>query len=161
MHNARERTIGLSVLDWHRATEGGSDIPIRFKVSGASMRPLIRKDRDIVTIMPLRRAPRVGEIVLFYRPGADANYVLHRVWKLRGDRVRTLGDGCLYPDAWADLERIWGVAKLIGRGDKRIDPNGAGWRALGRVWMSLWRARRWVWRGRRVAGRVVRLIWSK
>ncbi|MGI6238235.1 MAG: S24/S26 family peptidase [Christensenellales bacterium] len=158
MNDARERTIGLSVLDWQRATAGGADIPIRFKVNGVSMRPLIRKDRDFVTIMPLRRAPRVGEIVLFYRPGAGANYVLHRVWKVRGERVRTLGDGCLYPDAWMDAAQIWGVATLIERGERGIDPNRARWRAFGRVWMAMWWGRRWVWRGRRVLGRVMRAV---
>ena len=147
------KTFSFSVVEWHRAALDGADLPVRFKVVGSSMRPLIRRDRDTVTVVPLRRAPEVGDIVLFYREG-KGDYVLHRVFRLNGDMAQTFGDGCLAPDPWTHARNLWGVAVKIERGRATLDPNGALCRLYAWAWVGLWRVRRWMF----LPGRVVRKI---
>ncbi|MDO4547087.1 MAG: S24/S26 family peptidase [Clostridia bacterium] len=124
----------LSVETWHSLAQKGAAPPVRLQVRGGSMRPLIRTGRDTVTVVPMARAARVGDIVLF-RDGA--RYVLHRVWRVGQSRVQTFGDGCYRPDAWIDAKNILGLAVCVERGDRRIDPNARIWRAYARLWMGL------------------------
>ena len=147
------KTFSFSVAKWHEAARAGTDLPVRFKVVGWSMRPLIRRERDAVTVVPLRRAPEVGDIVLFYRE-SKADYVLHRVFRVNGDMVQTFGDGCLAPDPWTHARNVWGVAVKIERGRAVFDPNGFLCRLYARIWVGLWRVRRWMF----LPGRIVRKI---
>lgn len=155
------KTLGLSVVQWHEMVLGGADISVRFKVNGTSMRPLIRKDRDIVTVVPLRRKPRVGDIVLFIRPGSGAPYVLHRIWKIEGERVCTFGDGCFRPDPWMPVSHIWGFAVSIERGPFRIDPNSRFWQFAAKCWAASWAYRKWLFLPVSVAARASRFIRRK
>jgi len=152
------RSLGLSVAQWHEMVSHGADLPVRFQVTGGSMRPLIRNRRDIVTVVPLRRAPRIGDIVLFYRPESVAPYVLHRVWKIEGERVCTFGDGCYGPDHWMPASHIWGLAILIERGRLRIDPNSPFWQAAAKCWTASWRYRKWLFFPVHFTGRACRFI---
>lgn len=116
----------LSVAEWHRLCQAGAELQVRIPVNGASMQPLIRKNRDIVTILPLREPPKRGDIVLFQRPGRQV-YVLHRLWRTEKGRVMTWGDNCPYPDGWMDQGQVWGIAAALHRGkwDGRLDTAAA------------------------------------
>ncbi len=151
------RTFDLNMDKWRELSKSGVDIPIHFCVQGDSMRPLIRRNRDLVTVVPLRAAPEIGDIVLFYRPGAGINYVLHRVWKVQGDMVRTFGDGCYHPDPWMPSKNVWGIATHIKRGFFDIDPNSRSSRAWAKGWTALVRYRKWLFLPRRMFGRVKRI----
>ena len=106
------------------------------------MFPLIRVNRDQVMLTSVEPEEiRVGDIVLFPGRFRTANYCLHRVWKLDGDRVQTFGDGLLQPDGWFPRERILGRAKLIRRGKHTIDCDDPKWRRRAKRWCALWRIR--------------------
>ena len=150
-------SLRFSVAEWHAAALEGADVPVRFKVVGSSMRPLIRRDKDTVTVVPLRRAPKVGDIVLFYRE-SRGDYVLHRVFRVRDDMAQTFGDGCLAPDPWTHARNLWGIAIRIERGSATLDPDGFFCRAYARIWVGLWRVRRWMFFPGRVVRKVGRLV---
>ncbi len=147
-------TRALSIAQWHALAGEGTAIPMRIPLDGDSMRPLIRRGRDMVTIVPLARAARRGDVVLF-RAG-DGRYVVHRVYRLAPGRVRTLGDHCAHPDPWMPESRVLGLAVLAERGALRLKLDAPAARAYGRAWMALLPARRMYLRGRSLAGRALR-----
>ena len=132
----------LSIPEWHTMAQAGSILPMRILIHGGSMYPTVRMDKDYVTIMPLDRPVQVGDIVLFADPRAP-RYVLHRVWRLDGDRVLTWGDNCKCPDAWIPLDAVWGRATLVERGKRQIRPDPQKGLRLARVWHRVGGPYRW------------------
>ena len=119
----------LSIPEWHRLAKEGTAPPVRIILNGGSMFPLIRWNRDHVTIVPLEKVPVRGDIVLITDPQME-RFVMHRVWEVRDGRILTWGDNCPKPDGWLPEEAVWGKAILIERGRKKIqtDPRkGIRW----------------------------------
>ena len=112
----------LNIQEWHELAQAGNAPPVRIPLMGYSMLPLIRYNRDYVTIVPLDTGLRVGDIVLFAVPSMD-RYVMHRVWDLKDQKILTWGDNCQGPDGWLPLDAIWGKAVLIERGRRKIKPD--------------------------------------
>ena len=131
MEDGHKRTIGIP--EWHAMALQGDAPPVRIPVHGNSMFPLIRMDRDYVTIQPLTDAPGIGDIVLFHDPKRE-RYVVHRVWDIRDGRFLTWGDNCLGPDGWLPQERIWGKIILVERGKRQIKTNPKKGMLLARFW---------------------------
>ena len=132
----------ISIPLWHAMAQTGCMIPMRIPIHGNSMYPLVRMDRDLVTIVPLQEIPQAGDIVLIADPSRD-RYVLHRVWKAEGDRVLTWGDNCEKPDGWMPGNAIWGKAILIERGKRSITPDPEKGLRLARIWHRAGKAYRW------------------
>lgn len=123
----------LSVPEWHQLAQEGIKIPVRIPLNGWSMEPLIRMNKDLVTVIPLDAAPKIGDIVMF----ADQNetrFVMHRVWRLNDHEILTWGDNCPKPDGWLHLDRIWGKAVLIERGKRKIEPDPKKGMRWARIW---------------------------
>lgn len=139
-------TRTLSINEWCAFAREGIMLPVRIQVEGNSMYPLIRRQKDWVTVFPLDRLLRVGDIVLYSMPGQKEIFVLHRVWKIREGEVQTLGDGNTHPDAWKPLANILGVVLTIERAHRRINPNTPMWRLFGKSWMAVRPLRIWVYR---------------
>ncbi len=131
----QRETRRLSVAQWRELSRTGPAPPMRIPLEGDSMRPLIRRGRDRVTIVPLERALRRGDVVLFECP--PGRCVVHRVYRLAPGRVQTLGDYCRNPDPWMPERCVMGLAVLAERGRLRIPLDGRTARALGRIWMAL------------------------
>ncbi|MDO4385135.1 MAG: S24/S26 family peptidase [Clostridia bacterium] len=133
--------------------------PVTICLEGESMRPLIRKGRDPVTIVPVRGALKTGDVVLFTL--GDGRYVVHRVWKLREGFVRTLGDNCVNPEPWFPRAQVLGQVVRFSRNGHafRLDTPAA--RMLGRVWMALFPMRRGYKRMRALAGRMYRRVFPR
>ena len=142
MEESNTRT--LSVPQWRELALSGQAVSVRIRLNGSSMGPLIRRQRDYVTIVPMDRLPRRGDIVLFPGKRLGGDYVLHRVWKVEGRRMLTLGDGCLAPDGWMDVDQAWGRAVRIERGRRAIDPDRRFWNITATLWMGLFPVRRWL-----------------
>lgn len=154
--------FSLSIEQWMALREGGAEAPpIWFTVVGNSMFPLIRVNRDRVMLTSVEPEDiRVGDIVLFPGRFRSANYCLHRVWKLDGDRVQTFGDGNFKPDGWFPRSRILGKAKLIRRGGQTIDCDDPKWRRRAARWCALWRLRPLLLLPHRVVDKIER-EWKK
>lgn len=114
------RTLGIP--EWHRMAQEGTAPPMRIMLNGGSMVPLIRWNRDYITIVPLEKVPGAGDLVLFYDEKAD-RYVVHRAWKVTDGKVLTWGDNCPAPDGWYPTDAIWGKVVLIERGRRTIYPD--------------------------------------
>lgn len=149
----------LSIELWRQSGLQGEMIPVRITLAGDSMRPLIRRDRDRVTILPVGKKLRVGDVVLF--KGGPGRYVVHRVCRLRDGMVQTLGDNCMTPDPWMPLERVWGQVVRLERFGRswRLDTGLA--RAWGSIWMAAFPLRLLYKRSRRMAGRCFRCVFPK
>lgn len=126
----------ITIEQWVRLSKEGICFPVKVRVEGDSMSPLIRNGRDQVMVLPLWRSPRVGDIVLFASHYQKNAWVLHRVWRMRAGKIQTLGDGRVDPDICMPLEEVKGLAVRIERGEKLIDPNASFWYLLGRIWMT-------------------------
>ncbi|MBR3019137.1 MAG: hypothetical protein IKH57_19010 [Clostridia bacterium] len=135
-------TRKLTIPEWHAMAQAGAPIPMRIPIHGVSMYPLIRMDRDFVTIMPLEERPQIGDIVLFANL-EKKQYVLHRVWQTQEDCVLTWGDNCDHPDGWMPWDVVWGKAVLVERGKWNITPDPKKGLILARVWHKLGRIYRW------------------
>ncbi|HEU5325270.1 MAG TPA: nickel-type superoxide dismutase maturation protease [Candidatus Limnocylindria bacterium] len=89
------------------------------EVRGRSMTPALSPG-DRLLVLPLRRVPRVGEIVLASDPREPSRELVKRVAAVSGDRVTLRGDN---PAASTDA-RTFGS---VGVADVR-------WRAVARTW---------------------------
>ena len=148
--------ISISIPEWHRMAEQGKTVPVRILINGDSMYPLIRMNRDYVTIVPMDGEPFVGEIVLFSDPGRK-RYVLHRVWKLRNGEALTWGDNFNHPDGWIPRDAIWGKAVLVEKDGKRIVPDPKSGMRKARAWHAVGPGFRWsVGKARTIYHRLVK-----
>ena len=140
---------------WCELAREGAAPPVTICLEGESMRPLIRRGRDPVTIVPLNRPLKKADVVLF-RLGE--RYIVHRVWKLAEGRVRTFGDNCWNPDPWIPAHQVLGQVVKYSRNGKvhRLDTPQA--RAWGLCWMAVQPLRLMYRRCRSLAARIVKRI---
>ena len=115
----------ISIPEWHRLSKEGTAPPVRIQLNGGSMYPLVRMNRDYVTIAPIRETPAAGDIVLFMN-GNTGRYVVHRLRKTEDGKVLIRGDNCPAPDGWFQTEEILGKVVLIERGKRIIHTTSAG-----------------------------------
>lgn len=151
-------TRSIPMEQWCALAREGTAPPVTICLEGDSMRPLIRRGKDPVTIVPLTRSLMKGDVVLF-RLGV--RYVVHRVWKLEGSLVQTFGDNCWNPEPWFPREQVLGqVVRYVRNGRMhRLDTPAA--RAWGRAWMALHPLRRCYMRLRSLLGRIYRKFFPR
>ena len=129
----------ITIEEWRKLTEDGAKIPVSFVINGESMRPLMRLGEDTVTAVPVYRRLKKSDIVVFARN--DGVYVCHRVWRVKGDFLVTIGDACYGFDTPIHISQVCGIVTEKERNSKRTKLDSALSRAYGRVWMSLRRLR--------------------
>lgn len=88
---------------------------VRFKVKGFSMYPLLRNDKDEVTLSPLERDPAVMDIVLFRYKG---KHILHRITSISGDTYTIQGDGIYLSEETCHRNDIIGIVTKIHKKGK-------------------------------------------
>lgn len=152
------KTRSIPMEQWCALAREGAAPPVTICLEGDSMRPLIRRGKDPVTIVPLSRGIMKGDVVLF-RLGE--RYVVHRVWQLKEGLVRTFGDNCWNPEPWFPEEQVLGqVVRYVRNGrTHRLDTPAA--RAWGRLWMAIHPIRLCYKRLRSLAGRCYRKVFPK
>lgn len=99
---------------------------------GISMRPLLRERETHVTIAPLTDEPRIGDILLYLRPGNV--YVLHRLVGREGNILLIRGDNT-YALERVDPAQVIGVVTHIYRRGKLFDVRA---RRSYRLYVSFW-----------------------
>ena len=153
--------LNLSVEQWTRLINADNDmpIPVWFQVVSNSMYPFIRANRDRVMLVPAKaEALKKGDIVLFPVQRAGAVYCLHRIYRIDGDRVQTMGDANRSPDGWIPKRDILGKAVMIRRGNLTIDCEKPEWAMAFGIWNAFWRIRPVMLLPFRVFGKCKRMI---
>lgn len=130
----------ISIAQWCALAKHGSAPPVTICLEGTSMMPLIRRGKDPVTIVPLQRPLRVGDVVLL-TTGAE-RYVVHRVWKIHGNKIRTLGDNCVNPDPWILEDHVLGQVVYYSRNHVKHRLDTPASRLWGRAWMAVFPLRK-------------------
>ena len=148
-------TRSIPMETWCKLAREGAAPPVTICLEGDSMRPLIRRGRDPVTIIPINRPLQKGDVVLF-RLGE--RYIVHRVWQMKDGMVRTFGDNCWNPEPWFPEEQVLGLVVRFVRAGRtfRLDTPAA--RAWGQVWMTIHPVRLMYLRCRSLAARIVKKI---
>lgn len=153
----------LSVKEWAELVSQDCDnecgIPIWFQVTGNSMYPFIRANKDKILLVPVKQDElKIGDIVLFPGKYKGGEYCLHRLYKMEGDKAQTFGDGNLRPDCWFSKSNIIGKAILIKRGKITIDCEDPKWIRHFNRWNSLWRIRGFLLIPIRVVNKIKRVF---
>ena len=144
----------LSIVQWHALCQSGTVLPMCIPLDGDSMRPLIRRKSDIVSIVPLSRPLLRGDVVLFEHP--TGRYVVHRIYRMRDDSVQTLGDHCWNPDPWMPQSCVLGLVTQFERDGRTLALDSDYARRIGRIWMKVLPLRRFWWKMRARAGRILK-----
>lgn len=111
------------------AAEGRATLPIE----GRSMEPLLMGGRDKIVLAPVRPPLRCGDVVLYCH---EAQWVLHRIVRVKGDRVVLRGDACADKEE-VDAAEVRAVLRQIIHADGTVENcTGSRWQ---------WRSRRAVW----------------
>ena len=108
----------------------------RITVTGNSMNPFLKADRDSVELSKTSfREIRMGDIVLVKR--TNGIYVLHRVCKKTKDSFFMVGDAQQWIEGPLQPEQL--VAKVISvrRKDREIPCNNIVWGVLSWAWLKL------------------------
>lgn len=150
------KTRLLTIPQWRELAQSGTVLPMRIPLDGDSMRPLIRRGRDMVTFVPVTRPLQRGDVVLFEYP--VGRYVAHRIFRISSEQMKTLGDYCWNPEPWLPVSAALGLAVLLERNRRRIRLDHPAARFLGRIWMALLPLRRGYWKVRALAGRILRKV---
>ena len=132
----QKRKVELSIEQWLELTKEGVVLPVHITLSGDSMRPLIRKGKERVTILPVTRPLMIGDIVLFHDK-TSGRYVVHRVFRMENDKLQTLGDFCVHPDRWMDRSWVYGIVTEIHYRNRCFSTDSNFSRAFGRVWTAI------------------------
>lgn len=155
MNNQMDAPVrSISMEQWCALAKTGAAPAVTTMLYGDSMRPLIRREKDKVTIQPLYRKLKCGDIVLFRNQCGQ--YVVHRIWKLQDHQVQTVGDNCWKPDTWMPYERVLGLAVCMKRNGHSIRLDHAMVRGVGRVWLAIRPLRNMFRSGKSRVGRIFR-----
>ncbi len=128
-----------------------------YKTSGVSMRPMLRQNRDLVTVRtPSSRLKRFD--VALYRRGGD--YVLHRVIKVRDGSYLIRGDNTFTLESVRD-DAVIGVLTDFVRKGKEHGVTERGYRAYVKIWNAIYPLRFLLARLRRLASRAAHKLGIK
>ena len=115
---------------------------LAYRISGVSMRPMLRQEKDLVT---LRRYDGKGlkkYDVAMYDRGGPRRYVLHRVVEVHEGCYTFLGDNCIGKEKNIPESAIVAVLDSFTRGKKQISVNDPKYRLYVRVHCALFPLRR-------------------
>lgn len=115
------RLLAVTIDEWIQMAEAGIGVTAKVIPHGNSMWPLIRSDRDMVEIEPVRRELKIGDVVVFR--SSDGRAVIHRIYRITEDEVQTYGDNCSGPDAPVKKSEVFGIAVRVRKGLISYDPN--------------------------------------
>ena len=109
-----------------------------YKIRGRSMEPMLRQNRDLVILEPLKGKLMRHDVAL-YRRGKD--YVLHRVIQVGGNDYLFRGDNT-YADELVLPEAIVGILTGFVRKGKQISVTDRKYQICVRCWCAAYPFRR-------------------
>lgn len=119
--------------------------PVRFRLKGNSMFPLLRNGKDVVV---LRKCPAESlqpmDVVLFRYRG---KHVLHRIIRREGERLLIQGDGSIVAKEECTVNDVVGkVLRICRPSGKEIPVGSWQWTIPSRMWHGLGFLRNWILR---------------
>ena len=119
--------------------------PVRFRLKGHSMFPLLRNGKDEVILekcFPENLKPM--DVVLFRYRG---KHVLHRIIRREGERLLIQGDGSIVAKEECTVDDVIGkVVQICRPSGKEIPVGSWQWTIPSRVWRGLGFLRIWLLR---------------
>ncbi len=125
-----------------------------YRISGVSMRPMLRQEKDLVTLRRYDGGGLSKYDVAMYDRGGPRRYVLHRVVAVHEGTYTFLGDNCVEKEENIPEEAVVAVLESFVRGGKRISVKDPGYRLYVRVRCAAYPLRRLYRRMRARASRV-------
>lgn len=110
--------------------------PVRFRLKGESMFPLLRNGRDIVVLHPCRiEELQPMDVVLFrYR----STYVLHRILRREGEKLLIQGDGSYVTCEECTIADVVGIVRTIIRSSgKQVSVDSWQWLLPSFLWRNM------------------------
>ncbi len=119
--------------------------PVRFRLKGNSMFPLLRNGKDVVV---LEKCPAESlqpmDVVLFRYRG---KHVLHRIIRREGERLLIQGDGSIVAKEECKVDDVVGkVVQICRPSGKEIPVGSWKWTIPSRMWHGLGFLRNWILR---------------
>lgn len=114
-------------------TDAGKEVSLI--VAGSSMAPFLVHHRDTIYFSkpdsPLKR----GDMVFYQR--ADGQYVMHRIYKIKGKEFYMIGDAQTEIEGPLDEKQIFARVTKVRRKGKLIQPGHFWWWFFAKVWLQL------------------------
>lgn len=116
---------------------------LTYRIVGVSMNPLLRQDRDLITVLrtDLAKKDKNGRFhnhdVVLYKRHSDGAYVLHRIVEVREKDYVILGDNCVKREYGISDEDILGVMTSFVRDGKTIQVTDPLYKAYVELWCAL------------------------
>lgn len=113
-----------------------NDKRVRITVTGNSMYPFLRENKDSVELVPCALADiTAGDIILIQRD--DRVYVLHRVILKKKEQVYLNGDAQRSIEGPIRKDQILAKVDTVWRGGRAISVNNMVWKSLAFLWFCL------------------------
>lgn len=122
-----------------------------YKTKGKSMQPMLKENRDLVTVTVPHGRLQPYDVALYRR---GKNCVLHRVIRVKADHYLIRGDNTFEWETVRD-EDVIGVLTGFQRKGKPHSVSDRGYRLYARVWNALYPLRYGWFRCRRLLVRVL------
>ena len=146
----------LSQLIKLQLDHGGS---ARLVVTGVSMHPTLRHRRDAVNLVPVNRALKKADLILYRRESGQ--YVLHRIVSTpRNGSFICSGDNQWQPET-VNQDQVMALVESYIRKGKTVAPDRGLARFCVGVWVFLFPVRRPILFLRRVAAKIRRSLRRK
>ena len=119
--------------------------PVRFRLKGNSMFPLLRNGKDVVVLEKCSfESLKPMDVVLFRYRG---KHVLHRIIRREGGRLLIQGDGSIVAIEECKVDDVVGkVVQICRKSGKEIPVGSWQWTIPSRMWRGLGFLRNWILR---------------
>lgn len=111
-----------------------------YKTRGVSMRPLLKQDRDLVTVRPVNGRLKKYDVPL-YRRKQDGKYLLHRIISVREKDYVIRGDNTYVKEYGITDDDIIGVLTGFQRKKKNYSVELRSYQIYSRVWNFIYPVR--------------------
>ncbi len=111
------------------------DIHLPVIISGNSMSPFLKHNRDKVFLSRITSPPKRGDILLYRR--APNEYVLHRVYKIKNGIMTMVGDGQNSLEPGIPIECAVAIVTFAVRNGKKLSSSSPCWFFYEKIWLAL------------------------
>ena len=107
---------------------------VKIRVRGNSMLPFIRNNDEALLIPPTPEKIKKGTPIVAVTD--ELGIVLHRIYRIDGNRITLLGDGNIHQFEHTSPERVIATVSHYYRGKHTLRTDSWAMRMAGRLWMA-------------------------